>query len=96
MLKDNLKYGIFLGFLAPFIGMFGFYFLRFRIFTFKAFIVALGEQKSILTSMVTFSLLANAIVFTIFINSSKDHTAKGVFISTCFWAVAAIILKIVY
>lgn len=96
MLKDNLKYGIILGFLAPFIGMFGFYFWKFRIYSFKAFIMALGEQKSILTSMVTFSLLVNAIVFTIFINTDKDHTAKGVFISTCLWAVAAIILKFVY
>lgn len=96
MFKDNTKYGIVLGFLAPFIGMLTFYFWKFSVYPFKVFIVSLGQQKSILTSMVTFSLLANAIVFTIFINKDKDYTAKGIFISTCFWAVAAIILKIVY
>jgi hypothetical protein len=96
MLKDNTKYGILLGFLAPFIGMFGFYLWKFKVYPLMDFIRSLAVQKSILTSMVTFSLLANAIVFTIFINTDKDHTAKGVFISTCVWAVAAIILKFVY
>ena len=96
MLKDNTKYGIVLGFLAPFIGMFGYYYWKFSVYPLIDFIKSLAIQKSILTSMVTFSLLANAIFFTLFINTDKDQTAKGIFISTCVWAVAAIVLKLIY
>ena len=96
MLKDNTKYGIVLGFLAPFIGMFTYYYWKFNVYSLKVFIQFILEEKKILTTMVTFSLLANAVLFTLFINTDKDHTAKGIFISTCIWAVAIIILKIVY
>jgi hypothetical protein len=96
MFKDNTKYGILLGFLAPFVGMFSFYYWKFSVYPLLVFIKSLPVQKSILTSMVTFSLLANAIIFTLFINTDKDYTAKGIFIATCFWAIIAIILKFVY
>ena len=96
MLKDNTKYGIVLGFFAPFLGMIGFYYWKFSVYPFKEFVKDLFIQKTILTSMVTFSLLINAIIFTLFINTDKDHTAKGIFISTCVWATLAIVLKLVY
>lgn len=96
MFKDNTKYGIVLGLLGPFIGMFGFYFWKFSSYSLKVFIQTLGYEKRLLTNMVTFSLVVNAVLFTIFINKDKDDTAKGIFFSTCAWAVFAIILKIVY
>jgi hypothetical protein len=96
MLKDNTKFGILLGFLAPFIGMICFYYWKFSVYSFKVFLQYLLIDKKILTSMITFSLLSNAIIFTLFINTDKDHTAKGIFISTCVWAVLAILLKFVY
>ena len=96
MFKDNLKYGLVLGLLSPFVGMFGFYFWKFSIYTLKNFITSLAVQKTILTSMISFSLLVNAIIFTIFLNKNKDQTAKGIFITTVIWAVFAIILKLIY
>ena len=96
MLKDNIKYGIVLGFLVPFIGMIGFYYWKFSVYSFKVFAQYLLIDKKILTSMVTFSLVANAAIFTLFINTDRDHTAKGIFISTCIWAIAVIILKFIY
>ncbi|OIR13171.1 hypothetical protein GALL_55560 [mine drainage metagenome] len=91
--KDNLKLGLVLGLLAPFIGMFGFYFWKFGIYPFKEFLFILGQQKSLITAMVSFSLLMNAILFTIYINAHKDETAKGIFIVTIVYAVAALALK---
>ena len=91
--KDNLKLGLVLGLLAPFIGMFGFYFWKFSIYPFKEFLWILGQQKSLITAMVSFSLLMNAILFTIYINTHKDETAKGIFIITIIYAVAALALK---
>ena len=96
MFKDNLKYGLVIGALSPFLGMLGFYYWKFSVYSFKNFITALVEQKTILTSMISFSLLVNAIIFTIFLNKSKDYTAKGIFITTVIWAVFAIVLKLIY
>jgi hypothetical protein len=94
--KDNFKLGLVLGFLAPFAGMFGFYYWKFSIYSLKIFIQYLGIEKHLLTSIVTFSLLANAIIFTAYVNTNKDNTAKGIFVVTCFYVVVALILKFVY
>jgi hypothetical protein len=51
------------------------------------------QNKPFLTTVVSTSLLANAVIFTIYINTRKDRTAKGIFIVTVVYAVAAIILK---
>ena len=94
--KDNLKLGLIIGLIAPLLGIIGFYFWKFSSESFIDFLKFLGYQKKILTSAVTFSLLANAIMFTIYINSRKDQTAKGIFIVTCIYAVFAIVLKLLY
>ncbi|MBS1578990.1 MAG: hypothetical protein JST29_05055 [Bacteroidetes bacterium] len=94
--KDDIKTGLLIGLLAPFIGMFGFYFLRFRRLTIIEFMQWLGIQRSLLTAMISFSLLANAIVFTIYINKHIDKTARGIFITTIIWVLAALILKWMY
>ena len=36
--KDNLKLGIVLGFLAPVLGFFGYYLIKFRLFSFQEFL----------------------------------------------------------
>ena len=82
MLKDKLTFGLILGFLAPFIGFAVYYLMRFRLFTVKEFFQVLMMQKSLLSGIVSIALLANAILFTIYINKHKDHTAKGIFIAT--------------
>jgi hypothetical protein len=95
--KDNLKLGLILGLLAPFAGMLAFYYWKFSaICPFKEFVQYLGKEKHLLTSMVTFSLLANAIVFTVYVNTNKDKTAKGIFITTCFYVIATLVLKFIY
>jgi hypothetical protein len=93
VLKDNFIYGLILGLLLPLVGMVGFYFYRFSRLTFTEFIQYLGIEQKLITSMVSFSLLANAIVFTIFINKHIDKTAKGIFVTTCIYALAVLILK---
>jgi hypothetical protein len=91
--KDNLRLGLLLGFLAPLLGLLVYYFARFSLFTFKEFIGVILAQKSLLSAMVSISLVANAAVFTYYINSRKDRTAKGIFISTCIYAIAALLWK---
>ncbi len=96
--RDNLKLGLVLGFIAPFIGMYGYYFINFRqaAHNYWEFVRFLFWERHLLTNMLTFSLLANAIVFTIYVNTDRYKTAKGIFILTLVYAIPIIILKFLY
>jgi tryptophan-rich sensory protein len=93
LLRDNIKLGLVLGFLSPVLGMTIYYLMRFRLFSVGDFFRVLMMQKSLMSGVVSIALVANAIVFTIYINKHKDHTAKGIFIATCIYAVAALALR---
>jgi len=94
--KDNLKLGLLIGLFAPLLGMVGFYFWKFSAYSFIDFIKFLLVEKHLITGMVSFSLLANAVFFTLYINTHKDKTARGIFIVTCVYAILALILKLIY
>ena len=91
--KDDLRLGLILGFLAPVLGFAAYYLLRFRLFSVNEFFQVLMMQKSLLSGIVSMALIANAVVFTLYINQHKDKTAKGVFIATCVYALIALGLK---
>jgi hypothetical protein len=91
--RDNLKLGLVLGFFSPILGMTIYYLMRFRLFSVADFFRVLMLQKSLMSGVVSLALIANAIVFTIYINKHKDRTAKGIFIATCIYALLALGLK---
>lgn len=94
--KDDLKLGIVIGLFAPLLGMLGFYFYKFRRLSIIEFFQYLGMERHLLTAMISFSLLTNAIIFTVYINAEKDKTARGIFIITIIYAIAALLLKWLY
>ena len=97
MLKiDDIKLGLILGFFTPFLGMVAFYFWKFRIYSFKVFLEYMGLEKRLLTGMISFSLFANAVLFTIFINRHIDKSATGIFIVTIVYAAIALGIKFWY
>jgi tryptophan-rich sensory protein len=91
--RDNLKLGIIIGLIAPFVGFAGYYLMRFRLFTLKEFWQVLMMQKSLLSGIISLALIVNVIVFTLYINKRLDKTATGIFIATCVYAVIALLLK---
>lgn len=91
--KDHLRLGLILGFLAPVLGSFVYYLVKFRLFSFEEFLQLIRKNPSMLTGIISLSLIANAIVFTLYINRQKDQTAKGVFIATCIYALVALSFK---
>jgi hypothetical protein len=93
MLKDNLKLGILYGIIGPLIALICFYFWKFSVYPFKEFIHFLFLERKMLVGGITFSLIANALTFTLFINTNKDYTAKGIFIVTMIWGVVILGLK---
>ena len=91
--KDNLKIGMVIGILAPFLGFFMYYLLRFRLFTVKEFFQVLMMQKSLLSGIISLALIVNVIVFTLFLNKRLDKIATGIFIITCVYALVALGFK---
>ena len=97
MKLDNLKLGLFVGMLAPVLGIFIFYLWKFRhVLSFGEFIQYLGLERHLITGVISISLVANAAFFTYFINTNKDQTAKGIFFVTIVYVLAALIRKFMY
>ena len=94
MNKDNLRLGLILGFIAPFVGMLLYYLIQFRsVMTLSEFFHIILVENRLLTAIVSVSLVANAVLFTYYVNKRKDRTAKGIFIATCIYGVASLLWK---
>lgn len=93
--KDNFFLGLVLGILAPFLGILIFKMYKFSVFsfaeTFQYMMVEPGYKT--LTVALSLSLLLNALLFTIFINSGKDLTAKGIFVTTLAYGLLVLSIK---
>ena len=92
--KDNLKLGIVLGLFAPMLGLVVIYFLRYSGSSFGLFLDEFFNNNKLITSIGSLSLLANVVLFTIYVNSHRDHTAKGIFIITLIYGIAILLLKV--
>jgi hypothetical protein len=96
MLKDDLRFGLLLGFLAPVAGMLVYYFIQFRnVIDFGEFIQIILQQKTLLTAMISVCLVVNAAIFTFYVNKRIDQTAKGIFIATCVYGAGSLLWKFV-
>jgi hypothetical protein len=95
--KDNLKFGILLGILGPLLAMLLYYFWVFsRTIQLTEYFYVLRTNKQLLTAISSISLLANAILFTIYINTHRDKTAKGVFVATLLYGITVLVYKLVH
>jgi hypothetical protein len=95
--RDNLKMGVLLGLVAPLLGLIIYYFVAFyvRNVSFAEFLRYLREYRSLLTGVSSVSLVANAVLFTIYINSRRDKTAKGIFLATLVYGIAVLLIKVI-
>lgn len=92
--KDNFKLGIILGLVAPFVGMLCFYLIKFYpTFSVGDYLHTMLQQKTLITAMLSVSLVANAIILTIYNNTDRDKTARGIFASTCVYAIITLAIK---
>jgi hypothetical protein len=91
--KDNLRLGIVLGFLAPLISLTIYYFVKFSSYSVGDMFTAMAENKKLITAIAVPCLVANIALFTIYINTRRDKTAKGIFAITLVYAIAALLLK---
>jgi hypothetical protein len=93
--RNNILFGIILGLLAPMVGMFVYYFLKFYpTYTLGNFFKVIFSEKTVLSGISTFALFANVALLTFYLNTRRDETAKGIFLISCIYAIATIITKL--
>ena len=94
--KDNLKFGIAIGLVAPLIAMVIYYYWNLsRAMSISEYLHLLRTNKSLLTGVSSISLVANALFFTIYINTHRDKTAKGIFVATLLYGIAVLVYKLI-
>ncbi len=95
--KDNISLGILLGFLGPILGMFVYYFAAFysHNVSFTEFLGYMKQYKTLLTAVSSISLIANAVLFTFYVNARKDQTIKGIFIATLIYGIGVLLIKVI-
>lgn len=91
--KDQYAFGVIIGLVMPILSFFGYYYWKFRLFTFSDFIGALETNKQLVTALTIPCLLLNIVIFTIYINGHCDKTAKGIFVVTFAYAVSSLLFK---
>ena len=92
--KNNLRLGLALGLIGPLLGLVVIYFIKFPSYSFMDFLTYFMNDNRMITSIGALSLLANVILFTIYINTHRDETAKGIFAVTVIYGIGILILKI--
>ncbi len=92
--KDNLSLGIIMGLVVPLISLVIYYFVKFcPLYSMGEMFDAFRTNKRLVTAISIPCLFLNVILFTIYINSRKDKTAKGIFASTLVYAIASLLFK---
>ncbi len=91
--KDNLRLGLVLGLVGPLIGLVIVYLIKFPSLSFTEFLEYFMHDNKVITNVGTFSLLANALLFAIYVHFDKAQTFKGIFIITLFYGIGILVLK---
>ena len=92
--RDNLKLGLLLGLITPLIVFVIVYYVRFTGYEFGEFIDLFFRQKQIITFWGVWCLVGNIALFTYYINTQKDRTAKGIFAVTLLYGIGILLMKL--
>jgi hypothetical protein len=95
--RDSIRLGLILGFIGPILGAIVYYFVAFYTHhvSFMEFLGYLRQYKSLLTAVSSISLIANAVLFTFYVNARKDQTIKGIFLATLIYGIAVLLIKVI-
>ena len=95
LIKDNFLMGTIIGSIAPVFGLWLFKVYKFGVFSIKetAQFMLVEPGHGTLSAALSVALLLNALFFTIYINTNKDKTAKGIFVTTLIYGLIILSLK---
>ena len=91
--KDNLQFGLLLGFIGPLISIVVYYYIKFSMYSVGEVVEFIKANKNQITGIIVPCLLLNIILLTIYLNTHRDKTARGIFFATIFYGVGALLLK---
>ena len=91
--KDNFWLGTLLGLAGPIVGFTIFKLVKYRMFSLKEMYQWMTFNHNLITAWISVSLFANALLFTLYVNARTDKTAKGIFLVTVIYAIAALLIK---
>jgi hypothetical protein len=91
--RDDIKLGLVLGLITPLLIFLLIYFIRFSAYDFNEFVKVFFSEKKLITFFGAWCLVGNIALFTIYINSGRDKTAKGIFAVTLLYGIGVLLLK---
>ena len=94
--KDSFLFGCIIGLLAPVIGVVLFKYFKLQGSSFgdmADYMLHQPDGHRLLSAALSVSLILDLALLTIFLNITKDKTAKGIFVSTVLYAVVILLLK---
>ncbi len=94
LFKDDQRLGLLLGLTGPLLGLVFVYYWKFSSYTFREFMESFLQENRLITSIGSLSLVVNALLFTICVNTDRDRMARGIFIVTCCYGVGILLLKL--
>ena len=93
-MKDNLQLGLVLGLIAPILVFIFLYYLKFSYYSFPEFWDTFSKESRLVTFFGAWCLVGNIALFTLYINTHRDRTAKGVFAVTLVYGIAVLLMKL--
>lgn len=92
--KDNFKLGILLAIIVPLLVFVSIYLYRFNFYSFSEFLSVVKNENRLITFFGTWCMIANIALFTIYINTNRFQTSKGIFIVTLLYGLLILLLKV--
>ena len=86
--------GLILGLFTPLIVFIIIYVARFSSYSFDEFIRVFFRENRLITFFGVWCLVGNIALFTYYINTNKDKTAKGIFAVTLIYGIGVLLLKL--
>jgi hypothetical protein len=90
---DTLLLGFLLGLAAPVVALVIYYYTKIAPNSWGDFFKFLTMEKRLLSSLTVICLLPNIALFTLFINTRRDQSAKGIFAATLLFAITSLLIK---
>ena len=83
-----------LGLIMPMIIFIIVYYLRFSGYEFNEYLNLFMREKQLITFWGVWCLVGNIALFTYYVNTHKDRTAKGIFAITLVYGIGILLLKL--
>ena len=94
--KDNFKLGVLFGLITTMIVFGVLYAIKFSSYPFNEFLTVFSREARLITFFSAWCLVGNIALFTLFINTNKYKTGKGVFLVTVLYGLGFLLLKVMH